>query len=90
LSIDAIPKMVYVEDQVNTLRTRGILAGDEQIYVEITKKDGTYTSGDLVRINEKDLVMSRGFHTPAENDSISTMASPISIAKDDILILKVY
>lgn len=87
---DDIPRMVYVEDQVNTLRTRGTLGNENKIYVEIRKKNGESESGKLIRIDEEELTLSRGFYYTSVNDSSFRTGDKLVIPKSEILILKVY
>lgn len=99
-----MPRMVYVEDQVNTLRTQGTLGIENKVYVEVRKKNGESESGKLIKIDEEALTLSRGFYYKSVNDSTFRTSDKLVIAgnklviagdklvipKSEILILKVY
>jgi len=84
------PRMVYIENEVEPLNTQVTLPGESQIYVEIRKKDGVMETGRLIRITEKDVVLSQGFYYSTVSDSTVKAESKIVISKEDILILKVW
>jgi hypothetical protein len=85
----AFPRMIYIEDQVKPLKTEDVI-DEKQIYVEVRTKKGTKETGKLIRITENELVMSRGFYYPFEDESLSKFESEITIPKQDIFILKVW
>ncbi len=84
------PRMVYIENEVEPLNTQVTLPGESKIYVELRKKDGVMETGRLIRITEKDVILSRGFYYSTVSDSTVKAENKIVIPKEDILILKVW
>ncbi|GEM_PF-6349268 len=86
----AFPRMVYIEDQVQRLKTEADIPDERQIYIEVETKAGTQETGRLIRITEKDLVLSRGFYYSTVKDSTLRIENKIAIPKQEILILKIW
>jgi len=86
----AFPKMVYIEDQVQRLKTEADIPDEKQIYIEVETKSGTQETGRLIRITENDLVLSRGFYYSTVKDSTLRIENKIALPKQEILILKVW
>jgi hypothetical protein len=87
---DALPKMVYVGDQVNTLNTNGQIPEGRNIFVEIRTRDGKQENGKLIQISTNDLIVSTGFRYIASKDSTLTVENPVKFSKKNILILKIW
>ncbi len=85
----AFPRMIYFGDEVEPLKTENVI-DEKEIYIEVRTKKGAKETGKLIRITENELVMSRGFYYPFENESLSKFESEITIPKQDIFILKVW
>jgi hypothetical protein len=86
----AFPKMIYVEDQVQRLKTKADIPDEKQIYIEVETKAGIQETGRLIRMTEQDLVLSRGFYYSTVKDSTLRIENKIAIPKQDILILKIW
>jgi hypothetical protein len=84
------PRMIYVGDEVNGLRTRADLTAANPVYSEIRTVEGGKTTGLLVRITESDLVLNEGYYYSVVNDSLQRQESQRVIPKDDVLILKIW
>ena len=87
---DDFPRKIYVENQVNSLNTRVELPAEKRMYVEVTKKDGLKERGKLIRITDRELIVSGGFHYITRNDSLVKVEKKVTIPKEDVLILKVW
>jgi len=85
-----MPRMIYVDKDLQNLKTDdGKLTG-QRVYVAVTTKEGTMETGKLVRITELDLVMIPEYYYESVNDSVFKYEPEKVIPKDEILILKVY
>jgi len=84
------PKKTYVEDQVLNLQTSGNLPKAKQFFVEITDKEGQTENGKLINISEADILIETGYRYTTIQDSVSRTVARKTIAKQDILIMKVW
>lgn len=87
---ETFPKMVYIENQVQSLNTRIELSKNNRIFVEVRRKSGESQYGRLIRITESDLVVSQGFYYSTKDDSTFKKESKVVIPKGDVFILKVW
>jgi hypothetical protein len=79
-----------VNFKVRRLKTEADIPEERQIYIEVETKTGTQQTGRLIKITEKDLVLSRGFYYSTVKDSTLRIENKITIPKQEILILKVW
>ncbi len=85
-----LPRMVYVEDEVESLTTvPGWLVG-KRVFVEVTTTDCVMETGKLIRITENVLVMSPHYYYSTVQDSMVKLETERVIPKDEIVILKIY
>ena len=87
---DDFPRKIYVENQVNSLNTRVELPVEKRMYIEVTTKEGLKERGKLIRITDRELVVSGGFRYITRNDSLVKVEKRVNIPKEDVLILKVW
>jgi len=87
---EGLPRMVYIGDEVRPLNTQTELPKEKQFFVEVRKRNGENQYGKLIEITETEVVVSRGYHYTAVNDSTFKKESRAIIPKKDVLILKVF
>lgn len=87
---ETAPKMVYIGDDLEHIRTARDLVDENRIYTEIRTKSGVKESGMLVRITDDDLILSRGYHYSKVDDSMTRIENYKNIPKEDVLIMKVW
>ena len=84
------PKMVYIGDDLEHIKTRQDLVDENRIYTEIRTKSGLKESGMLVRITESELVLSEGYHYSMIDESMTRVENYKNIPKEEVLIMKVW
>jgi hypothetical protein len=85
-----VPRMVYMNGDVENLRSvAGKLYG-KAVYIEVTTGKGVAETGKLISIGEDDLVMSPGYYFSAEGESPAKVEIEKTIPKRDIMVLKVF
>jgi hypothetical protein len=82
--------MIYVHDEVESLKTVQDLPEGEGIYTEVRMADGKKETGRLIRITEFDLVLNDGYYYSMVNDSLTRIESQKILPKEDILILRIW
>ncbi len=87
---DEMPREVYVEDQVNPLNTNGALPEENRVIVEVRTIEGRQEKGRLIRISERDILLSPEFRYVAEGDTTGKEEKVVTIPKEEVLILKVW
>jgi hypothetical protein len=85
-----LPRMVYMENDVQNLETVGGRLNDKPVYVEVTTRKGERDTGKLMRIDEDDLVISLGYYYSREGESVVKVDVEKLIPKGEILILKIF
>jgi hypothetical protein len=85
-----IPRMIYMEDDVQNLQTvAGKLSG-RMVYVQVTTRKGVTEVGKLLRIGEDDVVLSPGYYYSVSGESTGKVDIEKLIPKNEILLLKVF
>jgi len=89
-SPEGFPRMVYVEDEVQKLKTSADIPSYRRVYVEVRTKTGEQKAGKLIRITAGEVVLYQAVYHQAAKDSLIKVESKISVPKPDVLILKVW
>ena len=84
------PRMIYFADQVQNLKTDEDLTNGKQVYTEVQTKQGKKSTGMLVRIDDTELVLNKGYYYSEVDESLVRFESQKVIPKKDILILRVW
>jgi hypothetical protein len=84
------PKMIYIGDDLEHIKTARDLVDENRIYTEIRTKSGAKESGMLVRITDHDLILSEGYHYTMVDESMNRVENYKNIPKDEVLIMKVW
>jgi hypothetical protein len=85
-----LPRMVYWEDEIQSIETVSGRLYNKDVFVEITTRDGKTETGKLILIGRTDLVMSSKYYYSALGDSLVKVDVEAVVPKDEILILKVF
>jgi hypothetical protein len=84
------PRAYYVEDQVYTIQTIDDIAANKPVYIELGTRDGKKESGSLLRITSREIVYFDKTKQKTTTPSAGNRGKARSIAKEDILFLKVW
>jgi hypothetical protein len=87
---EALPRMIYLESEVHSLRADSNSLEGKQMYVELRTKQGGMESGRLVEITEEDIVLAPGFYYTAVNDSVRKVVPRVAVPKGNVFLLKVW
>jgi len=89
-SPEGFPRMVYVDDEVQKLKTSADIPSYRPVYVEVRTKEGHQRAGKLLRITENDVVLHEAVYRKAAGDSLRKVESKIAVPKQNVLIMKVW
>lgn len=89
-SPEGFPRMVYVDDEVQKLKTSADIPDYRLVYVEVRTKEGEQKAGKLIRITEGEVVLHQAVYRQVAKDSLSKVESKIAVPKHDVMILKVW
>jgi hypothetical protein len=85
-----VPKMVYVNGDVENLRTIAGRLYDKVVYVQVTTRKEIAATGKLVQIGEDDIVISPGYYYTNQAGTATKVDVEKIIPKKDILVLTLY
>jgi len=89
-SPEGIPRMVYIDDEVQKLKTSADIPSYRPVYVEVRTKEGKQKAGKLIRITDSEVVLHQAVYRKVAGDSLFKVESKIAVPKPDVLILKVW
>lgn len=84
------PRMVYIDNEVQKLKTSTDIPSYRPLYVEVRTKAGAQQGGKLIRITEGEVIFTQQTYRKAAGDSLRKIENNVSVPKPEILILKVW
>jgi len=87
---DDQPRMVYIDNEVQKLKTSADIPSYRPLYVEVRTKAGTQQAGQLIRITDGEVIFTQQTYRKAAGDSLYKVESKVSVPKPEVLILKVW
>lgn len=84
------PRMVYIDNEVQKLKTSTDIPSYRPHYVEVRTKAGAQQGGKLLRITEGEVTFMQQTYRKAAGDSLRKVENKVSVPKPEILILKVW
>ncbi len=89
-SPEGFPRMVYVDNEVQKLKTSGDIPSGRPVYVEVRTKTGEQKAGKLIRITDSEVVLQQAVYRRAAKESLLQVESKIAVPKPEVLILKIW
>jgi len=89
-SPEGFPRMVYVDNEVQKLKTAADIPNYSPVYVEVRTKAGDQKAGKLLRITESAVVLHQAVYRKTAGDSLLKVENKITVPKQEVLILKVW
>jgi hypothetical protein len=89
-SPEGFPRMVYVDDEVQKLKTSVDIPSHRPVYVEVRTKEGHQRAGKLLRITEIEVVLHEAVYRKTAGDGFRIIESKIAVPKQEVLIMKIW
>lgn len=87
---DDQPRMIYIDDEVQKLKTTADIPSYRPLYVEVRTKTGMQKAGKLIRITDGEVIFAQQNYCKTGGDSLRYVESNVRVPKPEILIMKVW